>query len=214
MKTACLVGILGAALLVTGCTAQVVSPTSVPASAPVDESKTQPPGPSLSVRTPTPGTVVASGPFAQGSAVCNDSLTDSNPLNIATATLSSDGKTLSVLITLDSPNPIKTGRAFTVTLGKVQHQTAYTISIDETETGAATAEVTDAEDGHVTQVPNAQASISDERVSAQVPAADFPRLADHFLWKVEASANGTGYDICPNENSSGVRVWLDFPGRQ
>lgn len=201
MRVARLLTMAGAAMLLTSCTAQIAAPTAVQ-SGPL---KTPSP-------TSTPSAVMRPAPFPKGSAVCNDSLTDSNPLNIATATLSSDGKALSVLVTLNSPDPIRAGRAFTVTLGRVQHETDYTVSIDQTATGTATASVTDAQDGHISQVPDARASITDEQVTAVIPASDFPRLGDHFLWKVEASANGTGYDICPNENSSGVRVWLDFPG--
>lgn len=151
------------------------------------------------------------GSFPKGSAVCNDSLTDSNPLNIATATLSNDGKNLSVLITLDSPYPVHHGRAFRVVMGAVQHQEDYVAAIEETADGGVTTSVTDSQSGNTIQVPTAAASITDQKVTAEIPTADFPRLGAPFTWKVEALSSGQSVDICPNENVTGVRVWLGFP---
>lgn len=151
------------------------------------------------------------GSFLKGSAVCKDSLTDSNPLNIATATLASDGKTLSVLITLDSPYPVHHGRAFRVVMGAVQHQEDYVAVIEETTDGGVRTSVTDSQGASTIQVPAAAASITDQKVTAEIPTTDFPRLDAPFTWKVEALSNGQSVDICPNENASGVRVWLDFP---
>jgi hypothetical protein len=211
MKAARLLSLLSAVLL-TGCVAQTADPTAQSGTATQGAAA----GTQSPTASPTPsalplGSAVPASSFPEGSGVCNDSLTDSNPLNIATATLRSDGKTLTVLVTLDSPYPVHTGRVFTVTLGRAQHQADYTVSIAQLTTGGATASVTDSQDGHTTQAPGAQASISDRLVSAQIPASYFPRLSGHFLWKVEASANGNSDDACPNENSAGVRVWLDFP---
>jgi len=98
-------------------------------------------------------------------------------------------------------------------MGRVQHQTDYTVSIKENAAGGVIASVSDEQSANTTQVPTRQASITDEQVTAEVPASGLTRLGDHFVWKVEALVNGAGYDICPNENSSGVRIWLDFPGR-
>jgi hypothetical protein len=151
-------------------------------------------------------------PFPAGSALCNDSLTDSNPLNVATAKLSSDGRTLSLLITLDSPYPVHTGRAFKIAMGTVQHQTDYVAEIDENGSGGPKVSVTDGRTGHATPVPDAAATITDQKVNARIPTADLPRLGGHFLWKAEAFSSGQDVDACPDENSAGVRVWLDFPG--
>ncbi|MBW4095569.1 MAG: hypothetical protein HIU81_09435 [Acidobacteria bacterium] len=151
------------------------------------------------------------GSFPKGSAVCNDSLTDSNPLNIATATLSSDGKNLFVLITLDSPFPVQHGRAFRVVMGAAQHQEDYVATIEETSDGGVTTSVTDSQSGSTMQLPAAAASITDQKVTAEIPTAEFPRLGSPFTWKVEALSSGQGVDVCPNENAAGGRVWLGFP---
>lgn len=199
-----------AAVMLTGCTAQVVPAAE-------ERSTTRPnattPAPLAGTQASGQASGQKAGPFPTGSATCNDSLTDSNPLNIATASLLSDGRTLSVVVTLDSPYPIQHGREFRVTMGRVQHRTDYTVSIKENAAGGVTVSVSDEQAARTTQVPTRRASITDEQVTAEIPASDLPRLADHFVWKVEALAEGTGYDICPNENSSGVRIWLDFPGR-
>jgi hypothetical protein len=157
------------------------------------------------------GVKEGSASFPNGSAVCNDSLTDSNPLNITTATLSSDGKNLSVLITLDSPYPVHHGRAFRVVMGAVQHQEDYVATIEETADGGVTTSVTDSQSGSTMQLPAAAASITDQKVTAEIPTVDFPRLGAPFTWKVEALSSGQGVDVCPNENAAGVRVWLGFP---
>lgn len=196
---------VAAAVLLVGCTAQEFLPTGKPSSSAT-------PTPSSVTQTPATAADQMTGPFPAGSALCNGQPV-SNALNIATATLSSDRKTLSVLIALDSAGSIHSGREFTVTMGRVRHQADYTVSIEETAAGGATASVTDEQTAKTTQVATAQASITDQRVTAAIPTTYLPRLGDHFVWKVEALANGVGYAICPIENSSGVRVWIDFPGR-
>ncbi|MFK0072874.1 hypothetical protein [Arthrobacter woluwensis] len=210
MKVKWAICAITAAVMLTGCAAQVVP-------APEESRSTRPDAttPSPHAGTQASGQVAGqtTGPFPRGSATCNDSVTDSNPLNITTSSLMSDGKTLSVVVTLDSLYPIQHGREFQVTMGRVQHQTDYIVSIKENATRGVTVSVSDERAGHTTQVPTNRASITDEKVTAEIPASSLPRLGDHFVWKVEALANGFGYDICPNENSSGVRIWLDFPGR-
>lgn len=155
------------AVMLSGCTAQVVSTSeqaapSSPAPSPISGSQA------------SAEAVQTAGPFPKGSALCNDSLTDSNALNIATTTLSSDGQTLSVHIALDSPYPIHGGREFTVTMGSVQHQADYTVSVKETTTGGATASVTDEKAAQTTPVPAAKASITDQLVTAGIPMTSLP----------------------------------------
>ncbi|MGT2462902.1 hypothetical protein [Sinomonas atrocyanea] len=170
MKTARLLCAIGASVMLAGCTGP--GTTALP----------QGPSPSAAAASaqPAAAAVVSPSPvpFPAGSAVCNDSLTDSNPLNIATAKLSSDGRTLSVLITLDSPYPVHTGRAFKITMGTVQHQTDYVAEIDENGSGAPTVSVTDGRTGNATPVPDAAATITDQKVTARIPTADLPAWAD------------------------------------
>ena len=211
LKTAGTLCAMSIVIFLSGCSGQLPAPSGG-ASASTLATPTAP----ASAR---PSQVVAAAvkegtdSFPKGSAVCNDSITDSNPLNIATATLSSDGKNLSVLITLDSPYPVQHGRAFRVVMGAVQHQEDYVAAIEETANGGVMTSVTDSQSGNTIQVPTAAASITNQKVTAEIPTADFPRLAASFTWKVEALSSGQSVDICPNENTAGVRVWLGFPPR-
>ncbi|MGT2462871.1 hypothetical protein [Sinomonas atrocyanea] len=72
--------------------------------------------------------------------------------------------------------------------------------------------MTDGRTGNAAPVPGAAATITDQQVTARIPIADLTCLGGHFLWKAEAFSSGQDVDACPNENSDGVRVWLDFPG--